>query len=43
VYPTLTIALVRVLLNRNHVILYETMTNNYVKCGRYDDGPCYLL
>ena len=43
VYLTLTIALVHVLLNRNHVILYETMTNNYVKCGRYDDGPCYLL
>jgi len=43
VYPTLNIALVHVLLNRNRVILYETTTNNYVKYGRYDDGPCYLL
>ena len=43
VYPTLTIALLHVLLNRNHVILYETTTNDYVKCGRYGDGLCYLL
>ena len=43
VYPTLTIALVHVLLNRDHVILYETMINNYVKCSRYEDGQCYLL